>query len=140
MGVFNLYSKRQKKLRGEVPDVYTYDSIPQPLRVQIAHIWNDSLGDSNEYHDSYLRNSAGAYQMITDALCREYGVFRLLDFGGRGDRNYRAELSNLLLNEESTERVMDAIELSFRVIDRYTRNYDYLHRRDYSEHADAAIS
>lgn len=38
MSTFDLYSKRQKELRGEVPDVYTYESIPQPLKVQIVHI------------------------------------------------------------------------------------------------------
>ena len=43
VGVFDIFSKRQKKLRGEVPDVYTYDSIPEPLRVQIIHIWNGTL-------------------------------------------------------------------------------------------------
>ena len=44
MAIFDLFSKRQKKLRGEVPDVYTYDDIQSPLRVQIVHIWTDALG------------------------------------------------------------------------------------------------
>ncbi len=41
----DIFSKRQKILRGEVPDVYQYDSIPEPLRVQIIHIMTDGLGD-----------------------------------------------------------------------------------------------
>jgi len=48
MTVFDLFSKRQKRLRGEVPDVYTYDSLPRTLRNQIVHIWNDSLGTEIE--------------------------------------------------------------------------------------------
>ena len=44
LAIFSLFSKRQKQLRGEIPDVYTYDVIPQPLRVQIVHIWFDALG------------------------------------------------------------------------------------------------
>jgi len=38
MAILELFSKRQKKLRGEVPDVYQYTDIPNPLRVQIIHI------------------------------------------------------------------------------------------------------
>jgi hypothetical protein len=33
MSILDIFSKRQKKLRGDVPDVYTYDSIPEPLKV-----------------------------------------------------------------------------------------------------------
>jgi hypothetical protein len=47
MGIIDLFSKRQKKLRGEVPDVYTYDRILQPLRVQVIHIWRETLGDEH---------------------------------------------------------------------------------------------
>lgn len=76
MGVFDLFSKRQKQLSGEVPDVYTYDEIPQPLRVQIVHIWSDALGNVNDYHGRY--NSVfNSYKLIVEVLCREYGLFRL---------------------------------------------------------------
>jgi hypothetical protein len=38
MALFDLFSKRQKRLRGDVPDVYVYDEIPQVLRVQLVQI------------------------------------------------------------------------------------------------------
>ena len=41
MKIYELFSKRQKRMRGEVPDVYQYETIPPELRVQIVHIWND---------------------------------------------------------------------------------------------------
>ena len=41
MRFFEIFSKRQKRLRGEVPDVYQYETIPSGLRVQIIHIWRD---------------------------------------------------------------------------------------------------
>jgi len=138
MGIFDIFSKRQKQLRGDVPDVYSYDTIPQPLRVQVVHIWQDTIGDRNEYHDSY-RGAYGAYKLIVDALCREYGVFKLTGAKEYGDRNYLSELANFILLEQETEKVLDAIELSFRVIDRMTRNFDYLHRQRASEIADEAI-
>ena len=48
MAIIELYSKRQKRLRGDVPDVYTYDEIPQNLRVQIIHICNGTIGSKEE--------------------------------------------------------------------------------------------
>jgi hypothetical protein len=44
MAIFELFSKRQKRLRGETPDVFSYDGIPQSLRIQIIHIWRDAIG------------------------------------------------------------------------------------------------
>lgn len=38
MKIYELFSKRQKRLRGEVPDVYQYETIPPELRVQVVHI------------------------------------------------------------------------------------------------------
>ena len=49
MSVFEIFSKRQKRERGEVPDVYQYEIIPQPLRVQIVHILRDALDEYNQY-------------------------------------------------------------------------------------------
>lgn len=139
MATYDLYSKRQKRLRGEVPDIYTYDDIPNPLRVQIIHIWWDTLGRPEEYSQIGLRGSFNGYEYIIDTLCREYGVFRLADKETFVIRNYLEELVNFFLKEEAPERVLDAIEVSFRVIDHKTRDYWYLQREDSSERADAGI-
>jgi len=134
--VFNLFSKRQKKLRGEVPDIYTYDIIPEPLRVQIVYILWDALGNSQENSGRVY----AAYKFITETLCREYSVLPLSDWTYK-ERDYLSELVNFVLQEQDAEKVLDAIELSFRFIDYYTRDWDYLRRQDDpSERADAAIA
>ncbi len=89
MTIFDLFSKRQKRLRGEVPDVYEYDKIPNPLRVQIVHIWDDSLGSEQDAsnHDEVYKT----YKLIVETLRREYGVFRI--YGNNyQDMSYRQEL------------------------------------------------
>ena len=116
MSISDLFSKRQKALRGEVPDVYSYDTIPQALKVQVVHIWNDTLGGENEY--SLADETQGAYQFVVDILCREYGVFTLKTSKDYGDRNYRLELADFLLQQDDHEKVLDAVELSFRLIDK----------------------
>jgi hypothetical protein len=139
MKIVDLFSKRQKKLRGEVSDVYVYDEIPQPLKVQIIHIWEDTLGDEEQYYNSSYEVYE-AYKFIVECLCREYGVFSLCEVRDReGNRQFRLELRNFLLQEKDPEKVLDAVELSFQVIDRYTRKWNYLYRNNASERANAAI-
>ncbi len=108
MPIFDIFSKRQKRLRGEMPDVYVYDDLPKPLRVQIVHIWQDTLGTNH-------------YKFIVDILCREYGVFTLAE-ADLYDRNYIEEFFNFFLQVNDIENALDAVELSFRVIDKYSSN------------------
>lgn len=140
MAIFDIFSKRQKKLRGDIPDVYTYDQLPNALKVQIVHIWTDALGNDQQYYDySYGKRVASAYKFIVDTLCREYGVFKLPTADKHGDRMYLNEVANYLLQENNVEKQLDVVELSFKVIDHSTRRYDYLGRHDASQRADNAL-
>ncbi len=71
--IFDLFSKRQRRQRGEVPDVYIYDKLPGALRVQVIHIIRDALG-TDLHGGSTVQET---YQFIHDTLCREYGLFEL---------------------------------------------------------------
>ncbi|WNB74275.1 STM4504/CBY_0614 family protein [Methylomonas koyamae] len=139
MATLEIFSKRQKKLCGDVPDIYIYDTIPKPLKVQIVHIWRDTLGDDRDYRGHYT-DVFDAYKFVVEALCREYGVFSLpTGIKQYGNRNYLEELINYLLNEDDPEKALDAIELSFQVIDKFSRRYEYLGRSQASELADNSI-
>jgi len=113
MSVFDLFSKRQKRSRGEVPDVYQYKTIPEGLRVQIVHIIRDAFGNLNYYMDTKGRN----FKFIHEALCREYGIFSL---GDQNDSNFQAVV-NFLLHTQETDKAVDVVELTFQVIDRVVR-------------------
>ena len=47
MRVLDLYSHRKRVADGNAPDVFTYDELPSELRVQVAHIWSDAIGNDN---------------------------------------------------------------------------------------------
>ncbi|PKG42834.1 STM4504/CBY_0614 family protein [Psychroflexus sp. MES1-P1E] len=119
MAIFELFSKRQKRLRGEFPKIYTYDSIPEHLRVQIVHIIKDAIGvvihgRKNEPEE--------VYEFIHQTLCREYGIFSL---GDRYRKNDEDNVLNFLLTTKNNEKVIDVIELSFKYIDRIIKpSYD----------------
>ena len=109
MAIFELFSKRQKKLRGDVPDVYQYTEIPQNFRVQVVHIVRDTIGVEQSYND--ITNQV--YADIHKILCKEYGVFSLQK---HGNSNFTA-IYDYFLNEDNHERCLDIIELSFKFID-----------------------
>ena len=138
MGILDLFSKRQQRIRGEVPDIFIYDDLPAALRVQIIHVLKDALGNEQEFNDRYLRVKA-AYEYIVNSLSREYGLFRLTNGKAYDDGNQAVELFNFILNEPNIERVLDAVELSFKMINVISRDFDFRHHRDASEEADAAI-
>ncbi|MBW8050477.1 MAG: hypothetical protein FVQ77_09090 [Cytophagales bacterium] len=130
MAIFDLFSKRQKKLRGEVPEIYTYEKIPEQLRVQIVHIIRDALGN-NKGH--YKNKPQAAFKFIHESLCREYGVFTL----GKGHRESDEEcVLNHLLQTNDYERVIDTIELSFEYIDRIIND----NLQEYIYHTEIKIS
>jgi hypothetical protein len=129
MGVFDIYSKRQKKLKGEVPDVFTYDKIPQPLRVQIVHIIRDAIGEDRF---SYEHHAGDVYKFLHEAICREYGVFQLRDTYNEG---HKEKLLNYFLFTDKTNEAIDIIELSFRYIDKIIKKDDWR----YTQHVETKI-
>lgn len=123
MAILDIFSKRLKKLNPESIDTYTYDTFSRKLRVQIIHIMNEALGDDLQYKDRYNKVSH-AYTYIVESLSREYGVFNLFgdDPNFNFQRHHYRELINFILSEKETVKAIDAIEMSFNVIDKATRN------------------
>ena len=133
MSIFDLFSKRQKRLRGDVPDVYVYNQLPQPLKVQIVHIITDAFG-TDHYGTSYAQE---AYKFINDTLCREYGVFELID---RRVSSSQEAVFNFFLQCEDVEQAFDVVELAFKVIDVHARDGGYQYNTDRKISADNAIT
>jgi hypothetical protein len=136
--IIDLFSKRQKKLRGEMPDVYVYDVIPQSLKIQIIHILRDTLGNEDEFY-RFSGNVTETYTELVNMLCREYGVFRLGNEVFQNRRDYINELFGFILRETDHEKVLDAVELAFHLINTITRKWNYQNRNKASEKADLAI-
>jgi len=77
VSILDLFSKRQKRLRGEYPDVYQYTDIPNQLRVRVVHIIKDAFGI-----DSCVPSFASeTFKQPHDSLAREYGVLSLKKIG-----------------------------------------------------------
>lgn len=147
MDVTNIYSKRQKTIRGEVNDIYQYNIIPTKLKRQICHILNDTVGLGHTYatlkQDSKKKNFADKfYESIRKTLLHEYGLYRLT----KDPKGYRLEVMSFFSERnteydyddgdyEHVEQAIDVIELCFIGINTTYRNIN----SKYSEKADLAI-
>ena len=109
MTMINIFSKRSKQLKGDVLDVYQYDTLPQPFRVQVVHILNGMFGK----FEGSCRATPGQedlFNTIHHPLAKEYGVFELVQ-----DSSHVHESVLKFILEAETEHVLDTIELSFRL-------------------------
>lgn len=108
--VIELFSKRMKSERGEISDIYEYGDIPQKLRIQIMHIWDDAIG---RYYE--------AWDVINKTMLKELGYLRLVEKYCESEEDY---CKHFLLTHDNVEEVIDIIELSFIVIDKIIRSRD----------------
>lgn len=111
MVIFDTFSKRQKRARGEVPDVYVYDKLPQQFRVQVVHIIKDAFGVDATYSGRYVSD---AYGIVKKTLCREFGLFELAEYPESDSDS--DSIFAFFLREKNTERALDVLELCFKVI------------------------
>lgn len=116
-----------------MPDVYQYDDIPNPFRVQITHIWEEIFSKGMDPCEPYL--------FMARILRKEYGVYKLVAETYDANDKYQAqnELINFFLVEKNIDRVIDIIELSFRYIDVMTRKYNFAHDQGSDRRASEAI-
>ena len=119
MKTHDIFSKRQKRNREDVPDVYQYERIPDELRVQVVQIIDQDICQGVRFYFHIFRN-------IRDILCREYGRFTL------GDRVEETpdEVINFFLETDNTEEAIDVIEISIRTLDGYLRPKSDIARRN----------
>ncbi|MBA4033597.1 MAG: hypothetical protein C0480_03190 [Bradyrhizobium sp.] len=142
MAVFELYSKRRARELGNVPDVYEYDKIPEALKVQIIHIWSDAIGIPyvTTHRDSSISNIRSTYHAIAQVLRREYGLFKLVPNSDPDEKAHsQDELKNWFLRETNADRILDAVELSARFIERACSRTDYIPTRQNKEICKQAI-
>lgn len=103
MKVFDIFSKRQNK--NKLPEIISHDVLPDKLRVQIVHILMDTLGRPNKFSEINQ-----VYQQIKEIICREHGIFNLVDYQPSVVDEIYSSITHL-----EVDIVLDIIEISFRM-------------------------
>ena len=101
MPIWDIYSKRGKQL----PDVYQFETLPGPLRVQIQRIIRKMFTPASTRRSSV----AGLYSTLHEALAQEYGLAVLADGHDASSRVHA------FLATADIEHVLDAVEVAVRV-------------------------
>ena len=117
-----IFSKRQKRIQGAVPDVYQYDIIPKELRVQIFYIWQKSLG--KVYYNDFEQLQVGELTWDAYSFNRIPRYVRSMVYLLIGEEDSAIEIvRDFLIDTEDIEKIIDVIEVSFRYIDQQIRDY-----------------
>ena len=124
MPIYDIYSKRSRKVKGDVPEVYVYDDLPNPLRVQIVQIWTECLEKPNKYNRS-AQQVDKCYKNIVEILQREYGVEKLPSGNRAYDYSYD-ELRQFFHETTEVDKALDVVELVCQLIDEKTYSSDLL--------------
>lgn len=128
------WSRRKRLAQSSGPDVYQYDAVPVPVRIQIVQILGDGLGDFNGRDGDDVR---ACYKAIVRQLRREFGVHRLTlyDSGDLSETLFR-----WFQEVDDIDRWLDGLELSLRMIDRLIRKNWYRFNGVIRVEPDAVIS
>lgn len=106
MGIHDIYSKRQKKQ----PDVFSYDSFSEKLKVQIGHIWKNFFTQLNE------EPKEGIWKAIHSFICEEHGKKTLLEDGFGSKYYYSYKVEHYFEELTNVDESLDVIEMTFRFI------------------------
>ena len=127
--ILEIFSRRQKRLRGEFPDVYQYEDIPETLRRQIIYIFRDFFArvtaqafynEASRYGHELSNSPNQIYRNIIFVLIREYGL---------AENTYAANqegVESMILKANTTEKVVAVIELLCQRVKNV--ELDFLHR------------
>jgi hypothetical protein len=139
MALVDLFSKREKKKKLGQEDVFQYDHLPEPFRVQVIHLWHDALGDwrDRETHFGPLPSHLPSelWVKLYKVYTREKGVFRLV----AADINPSAQFRAFFM-QANTEDALDVIELVFRMVGGYVASMEAYERQHWGfAHPDRVI-
>ncbi len=132
MAVFDIFSRRQRTQKGGSPDVFQYDDIPHPLRVQILHALDDA---TQRIYDRTIpayralgTEGEDCFAQACLVLRRELGTGRLSEDRRRVRHMNESQTTRLrvefadFFQECDTEHVLDAIEVVMHLIEEADSN------------------
>ena len=131
----NLFSNRQRKLRGEDWDVYRYDELPNGLRVQIVQIWTATFHEQDRY---FGQPRSDVYLQIAQVLRHENGVFQLPSEGSN-PVDPLTEIASYFLQLEDVEKALDVVQVVFAFMGEYKQELLIRARRAETYSASTAI-
>lgn len=98
--------------------------LPNPFRVQVTYLFYDLFGKRGDKLRSIVSED-DIYKVLVEMLARDFGVFNLTQEYQHEYHGYNLEFINGFLSEKNTSKVLDYIELAFRVSNNIAKMEDY---------------
>ena len=124
MAVRNLFSKRAAQQQRTKPDVFRYDDLPEHVRVQIVHVWDEVIEDGYPY-----QWQGNIWDDLVRFMRKELGVFFLTQDQRLGARNEYV----LAFMQCDLSQGLDMLELSCQIMTDYCSQWQYHRRNDSSD-------
>ena len=118
--MFDIFSRRAHRDAGKSPDAYSYDRLPEPLKVQVIHICN---GVAGKFPEVFFHGGDAFYARVQQALCQEYGMQGLT----RNARSAEEDVWEFFLQQTEVEKCLDVIEVVFACLVQAVRGDPYTH-------------
>lgn len=118
--MYETFSYRQRQRDRKVADVFTYDELPQNLRVQAARIWSDALG---RMYDGAAPN--WVFRTFHDMISKELGVYQF----GPYDNQSRADIVNHFISLGFGD-ALDVLEMMFVGLGNLASRIEYAHQKE----------
>ncbi|MGV1751522.1 STM4504/CBY_0614 family protein [Agrobacterium sp. CG674] len=134
MPIVDIFSKRQRRARGDVIDTYQYETMSNALRTTLFFAIQDGMGDYGRFR---MNTSAGnTYAGIVKILRREYGVTQLVPYVS----NEFEEIQDFFVNRAEIDEALDVLELCCVTIDKNVRSNNYLTKGSGNAFFDGVLS
>ena len=124
MPIYEPFIKRQRRLRGEFPDVFQTEEMPEQLREQINHILRDGIGSVGGDHGGKI------YNLIEGVLIRELGL----------PKSPNRYITNWLSSSQNAEIILSIVEMALRIRKRFVEQARLDSERIYNSYNELASS
>ncbi len=115
-----LYSRRHKKENNLFPDVFTYDPMPEKLKITLYKVFNNAIEQCAKL-ESYPNNHVNHfYEFIHDAICEEHSFHYL-------ENDYASYQSRVLAFFNSNNDILinlDILNLVLKIIHETSKKYN----------------
>jgi hypothetical protein len=130
VGILDVFSKRNTP----PPDVYSYDELPNKLRVQIVHLLEGAMG--REWSPGNFDGDGWA--VLAKSIAREHGLLEIPSTRSRySGANHFTDCMNYILQADAP-LALDLVEVAIRVLDQKLRDNPY-HQREHGS-VDGALA
>lgn len=126
-----LFSYRKRVAKGDTPDVFVFDELPDKLRNQIILIWRDAIGPYSQFdaitqysQTPFKPNNNEGWEKIHRTVASDHGLLELSE-----DDHPDVRCETYLLNSSFND-ALDLVEASFSYIDITVRDLNHNDRKN----------